>query len=258
MDGTTPFVQRSVNVPADRSPSISTDRAGAPELVHLRRPDGRLQVGLGPRSWLVQGWSPPTHPSATGDGPASGLVRALAGGGSWSAGGEARPPPYRVTGHGVLATRVRAHLAAAGGTESDDGVVVLVSAYAVPVGTARRADLEATPVLPVVAQTHRVVVGPWAGLAGGPCLHCLDLHRTDADPAWPALAAALDDPTAPSPPRHAEDVVGLVTALTVLLVGGLGRDGRDEAGLAYEVGAQRPHLVLRRWSAHPACPWHPG
>lgn len=273
MDGPTPSTHRPLSDPLVRSATPGSDRAGAPgsdraeapgsdraqapALVHLRRPDGRLQVGLGPRAWLVQGW-PSTRSSAAGEAAASGLVRALAGAGGTSAGVGASLPPYRVVGHGVLAHRVRTHLAV-GGAESDDGVVVLVSAYAVPVGTARQPDLAAAPVLPVVAQTHRVVIGPWAGLGRGPCLHCLDLHRTDADPAWPALAAALDDPaTCPPPPRHTEDVVGLVTALTGLLLGGFRRDGRDEPGLAYEVGAQRPHLVLRRWSTHPACPWHRG
>lgn len=238
--------------PTPSEPSAATP---SPEPVSLRRPDGRLQVGLGPRAWLVQGWSPG---SPSGEGPASGLVRALAGGTQGPVGGQTPFPPYRVLGHGPLARQVRAHLASAGRSESDDGVAVLVCGYAVPVGTARRADLVATPVLPVVAQTHRVVVGPWVGLAGGPCLHCLDLHRTELDPTWPFLAAALDDPTVAPPPWPVEDVVGLVTALTGLLVGGLGRDGRDEHGLAYEVGAQRPHVVLRRWPAHPACPWHRG
>ena len=179
---------------SDRAEAPGSDRAQAPALVHLRRPDGRLQVGLGPRAWLVQGW-PSTRSSAAGEAAASGLVRALAGAGGTSAGVGASLPPYRVVGHGVLAHRVRTHLAV-GGAESDDGVVVLVSAYAVPVGTARQPDLAAAPVLPVVAQTHRVVIGPWAGLGRGPCLHCLDLHRTDGDPAWPTLAAALD------PRRH--------------------------------------------------------
>lgn len=226
-------------------------------LVHLRRPDGRLQVGLGPRSWLVDGWSPSSCGPAAGDGAASGLLRALTGeSGSAGGGGGVR---CRVLGHGELAARVRAHLAGPEGPEAADGPVVLVSAYTVPVGTARRPDLTAVPVLPVVAQTHRVVVGPWAGLPAGPCLHCLDLHRTDGDAGWPSLAAALDDPTTcPSPPRHAEEVLGLVTALTGLLVGGLRRDGPAEPGLGYEVGEQWPHLVLRRWPAHPTCPWHRG
>lgn len=256
-------------------PTRSEPRSASPSLepVRLRRPDGRLQVGLGPWAWLVQGWSPgwgeggregesgcegEGERAGEGEGLASGLVRALAGSTPGSADGGAPLPAYRVIGHGPLARQVRAHLASAGAGESDDGVVVLVCGYAVPIGTARRADLAGTPVLPVVAQTHRVVVGPWVGLVGGPCLHCLDLHRTDADPGWPSLVAALDDPTIGPPPRPAEDVIGLVTALTGLLVSRLRRDGRDERGLAYEVGVQHPHLVLRRWPVHPACPWHRG
>lgn len=230
--------------------------SAVPGVVHLIRPDDRLQVGLGPRAWLVQGWTPA---SPTETDPASSLVLALAGGRSGRAARPGPGRPCRVIGHGDLAAALRAHLATATDPGSDDDVVVLVSAYAVPVGTARRPDLAGAPVLPVVAQPSRVVVGPWTGLAGGPCLHCLDLHRTDVDPAWPLLAAALDDPMAsPPPPGPGDDVLGLVTALTGLLVAGLGRDGRDELGLAYEVGSSRPHLVLRRWPAHPACPWHPG
>jgi ThiF family len=35
------------------------------------------------------------------------------------------------------------------------------------------------------------VVGPLVPPTGSPCLNCLDLHRTDRDPAWPKLAAQL-------------------------------------------------------------------
>ncbi|WP_131105406.1 hypothetical protein [Ornithinimicrobium sufpigmenti] len=249
-------------IPSPRRLPVSTgERAGAvgdppsagSGMVHLRRPDGRLQVGVGPRSWLVQGWSPASSPAT---GPASLLVQALSGQGPRRE--EATARPCRVVGHGELATEVRRHLQPAADPVPTGGPVVLVSAYAVPVGTARRPDLAGVPVLPVVAQSSRVVVGPWTGRPSGPCLHCLDLHRTDADPAWPALAAALDDPvTCPPAPLHPADVRALVSALTGLLVNGLGSDGRDEEGLAYEVGAQRPHLVLRRWPVHAACPWHP-
>ncbi|QFG69170.1 hypothetical protein [Ornithinimicrobium pratense] len=225
-------------------------------VAHLRRPDGQLQVGVGPRSWVVHGWSPASSPAAS---PASLLVRALSGDRPWPPGPPALARPCRVVGHGELAVEMRRHLGSAADPGAAGGPVVLVTAYAVPVGTARRPDLVSTPVLPVVAQSSRVVVGPWTGLRTGPCLHCLDLHRVDADPAWPALAAALDDPvTCPPPPRHGADVMALVTALAGLLVDGLRCDGRDADGLAYEVGAQRPHLVLRRWPTHAACPWHPG
>lgn len=220
-----------------------------PEAARLTRPDGRLQVGVGAQAWLVEGWSP--DPTSSQD-PATALLCGLAGS------GPARGlPPYRVSGHGELAAELREGLASTLGEPAQDGVVVLVSDYAVPVGTARRPDLVAAPVLPVVAQTSRVVLGPWTGLAGGPCLHCLDLHRHDHDPGWPLLAAALDDPvTSLVPPRHGCGVVALVRALAAVLVAGVRRDGRGTHALAYEVGRDQPHLVTRRWPAHPACPWH--
>ena len=220
-----------------------------PEVVHLARPDGRWQVGLGARAWLVQGWAPGSRSAA---GPAASLVQGLVGRPT-----DQRALPYQVQGQGELATELREELGHSLGKESPDGLVVLVSHYAVPVGTARRPDLVSRPVLPVTAQSDRVVLGPWTGLPGAPCLHCLDLHRTDRDPDWPFLAAALDDPlTSPVPPRQEQGVLGIVRALTTLLVSGARGDGRDEHGLAYEVGAGRPHLVTRRWTRHPACPWH--
>lgn len=51
--------------------------------------------------------------------------------------------------------------------------------------------------LPVVYDERTVMIGPVVA-AGPPCLHCLDLHRHDHDPSWPArrggLLAAGGDP----------------------------------------------------------------
>ena len=47
------------------------------------------------------------------------------------------------------------------------------------------------PHLPVVLSDTGVVVGPMIEPGAGPCLLCLELHRRDADPAWPALATQL-------------------------------------------------------------------
>ncbi|MFT3714379.1 MAG: hypothetical protein QM774_00095 [Gordonia sp. (in: high G+C Gram-positive bacteria)] len=48
-----------------------------------------------------------------------------------------------------------------------------------------------TPHLPVVVRDGIGVIGPLVlpGMTG--CLRCADLHRSDADPEWPALAARL-------------------------------------------------------------------
>lgn len=47
------------------------------------------------------------------------------------------------------------------------------------------------PHLSVVIREADVLVGPFVVPGRTPCLRCLDLHRTDADPAWPMLADQL-------------------------------------------------------------------
>lgn len=224
-------------------------------------PDGRVQVGIGPGAWILSGWPE--------DEPRGDLARFLE---------ELGSPPARhaaltgaeVVGEGPLADRIRSALAVpvdpgsdprprpsphrVGSVEGDP--VVLVRDYLVPVGTARRPDLVGRAVLPVVAQTARIVVGPWTAtsIEGSPCLHCLDLHRRDRSAQWPTVAAALDDPlTALHPPRHDSPVVDIACALAVLL--SRHPDARP-TGLAHEVGPAPPHVVTRRWERHPACPWH--
>ena len=54
--------------------------------------------------------------------------------------------------------------------------------------------------LAVTVRDGTVVVGPLVRPGRTPCLNCLDLHRRDRDPAWPAIAAQLQTtpPTRPS------------------------------------------------------------
>lgn len=47
------------------------------------------------------------------------------------------------------------------------------------------------PHLPIVFGDTGVTIGPFIEPGAGPCLYCLELHRTDADPAWPALASQV-------------------------------------------------------------------
>lgn len=250
------------------------------EMVHstpqhwLRRPDGRVQVGLGPRAWVVEGLNDATER----DGPASQLVQHLERAAH-------RPAPtaqtsFQVVGSGQVANAVRGLVApsavpvpsepARSSTAGEPprvldlsdlrehgcapGPVVLVSPYLVPLGSGRHPCLAGRAVLPVVPQTGRVVVGPWVDQEQGPCLHCLDLHRCDRDPQWPRLAAALDDPlTAPLPPWQPPQVLAVVGALVALLTSSA---RRPSPGLSHEVGPEPPHVVTRRWPAHPRCPWH--
>lgn len=47
------------------------------------------------------------------------------------------------------------------------------------------------PHLPIVFGDRTVRVGPLIEPGLGPCLYCLERFRTDADPAWPAIASQL-------------------------------------------------------------------
>ena len=213
-------------------------------------PDGSLQAGLGPGAWLVRSASDAGEEALE-------LIDRLG----------ATPPPrapsltVEVQGTGELAESLRRSLGPDARTAEDrgpsGGAVVLVCSYLVPIGAAGRPSLTGRPVLPVVSQTGRVVVGPWTGLDDGPCLHCLDLHRRDRNACWPSIATALDDPlTALHPPRHTTPVLETVRALTVLLLTSGGRGVTP--GLAHEVGPRPPHVVTRRWARHADCPWHSG
>ena len=97
------------------------------------------------------------------------------------------------------------------------------------------------------------VVGPLVVPGVTSCLRCADLHRRDADPRWPALAAQL---TATEPPPSGATVTCLLTVATAA-----------QQVLAYLDGSAGPATVdatvelrppdlrprIRRWPPHPAC-----
>ncbi len=96
------------------------------------------------------------------------------------------------------------------------------------------------------------VVGPLVPPAGSPCLNCLDLHRRDRDPAWPALAAQL------STGQEAFQPCAVTTALVAV---GYAADEvltYLDGGTPQTVGATveitGPGRERRRtWPPHPRC-----
>ncbi|GEK23575.1 thiamine biosynthesis protein ThiF [Cellulomonas xylanilytica] len=105
--------------------------------------------------------------------------------------------------------------------------------------------------LGVVVREADTVVGPFVVPGAGPCLRCLDLHRADADPSWPAVAAQL----------HAGGVAdesGQVAAVcaglgTAAVLAHLDRVPGLAPGTTFEVAL--PDAVPRRrtWAVHPEC-----
>jgi hypothetical protein len=110
-----------------------------------------------------------------------------------------RPPApagrVLVTGDGPLAVMVAALLREAGAlARSDDtmpAIAVLVADWVVGPDDAARWLRRDITHLPIVLTDSSADIGPFIEPGGGPCVYCLHLARTDADPAWPAVATQL-------------------------------------------------------------------
>ena len=104
-----------------------------------------------------------------------------------------------VLGDGPISTSLAALLHDAGRLARPDdtksrrrpALVVLVAPWVVGPEDAQHWLRRDVPHLPVVASDRSVTVGPFVEPGSGPCLYCGYLTRSDADPAWPAIAAQL-------------------------------------------------------------------
>ncbi|MEV7351782.1 TOMM precursor leader peptide-binding protein [Micromonospora chalcea] len=95
------------------------------------------------------------------------------------------------------------------------------------------------------------VIGPLVRPPVGPCLRCLDLHRGDRDPDWPALAAQLaadrGERACAATTRLAAAAFATAEALAQL-------DGGHPETLGGAVEVAAPGRVRhRRWPPHPSC-----
>lgn len=100
------------------------------------------------------------------------------------------------------------HATAAGAPAGVD-LVVLADSLAADPRLVRDLQGAGVPHLPVRVRDGTGVVGPLVIPGLSSCLTCADLHRTDRDPAWPALAAQL------------REVVGTADRPTLLATAGL-------------------------------------
>ena len=110
---------------------------------------------------------------------------------------------------------------------------------------------EDVPHLLVVVREVDVVVGPLVTPGRGPCGRCVELHRTDADDRWPALATQLLG----TPPRGVETCSALLAAATAVGQVLAHVDGRPvaTAGTSLVLDPRRPVPRTRQWPVHPEC-----
>lgn len=138
------------------------------------------------------------------------------------------------------------------------GLVVLPSTGTHGTADARFWQEAGVPTLPVVIDGVRARVGPLLGGPGMPCPTCVELRRSDRDPAWPTLLAQLEPARTLVPPTvEAESTIGrLAVAMSVAVVHAV-LDGRPPPlGVSIEVALPLPRTVVRHWPVHPRCPRH--
>jgi hypothetical protein len=109
------------------------------------------------------------------------------------------------------------------------------------------------PHLPAGVDGQHAVVGPLVLPGQTSCLRCADLHRTDRDPAWPALAVQLGA----RPRRRVNSDVALCLATVGVAVGQALAylDRQQPATIEASLEWQLPDWRLRRrsWPVHHGC-----
>jgi hypothetical protein len=110
--------------------------------------------------------------------------------------------------------------------------------------------------LAVALRDGTAVVGPLVPPAGSPCLNCLDLHRRERDPAWPAIAAQLaaeaTSPVEVVEPCAATTLLAATAFATAEVLAYLDGGAPDTVGATIEIAAAGQHR-RRTWLPHRDC-----
>lgn len=187
---------------------------------------------------------------------------------------QTRSASIRIHGRGPLSdllagalrcsgTRVRrSNLSHAGVRPGSTDLVVLSDYLVTDPQVVRDLHDARVPHLPVRIRDGSGLVGPLVIPGLTSCLHCADLHRSDRDAAWPAVAAQL---------RHAvgsaDRATMLATAALALnevnrVIDAVHRNAGDTrlAGeppptldTTLELDVRTGSTISRRWSRHPHC-----
>jgi bacteriocin biosynthesis cyclodehydratase domain-containing protein len=185
----------------------------------------------------------------------------------------ARSASIRIHGRGPLSDLLASALRCSGArikhsslrhaavTAETTDLVVLSDALVSDPRMLRELHAARIPHLPVRVRDGGGLVGPLVLPGVTSCLRCADLHRSDRDAGWPAVAAQL------------RDTVGTADRATVLATAALALNQVDRVIAAVRGGVtvdRAPHppstldttlefdvstgaTVARRWSRHPRC-----
>ena len=224
------------------APRVVLEEVGAGE----ERLIAALRSGISP-----SGWSMLARDAGLTEHRASGLLGALAP--LLSVPAAIASGRVLVLGDGPVAANLAALLQDAGRLARPDerrpALVALVAAWVVGPEDAQHWLRRDVPHLPIVSSDRSVVIGPFVEPGSGPCLYCTQLARTDADPAWPAIAAQLWG--RPSPRQSALTVNAVATFTARRIVARL-QSGPSEAR-AWRLTDEGGTISVVRQVRHPRC-----
>lgn len=140
-------------------------------------------------------------------------------------------------------------------------LVVLADALVTDPRVLRDLHTARVPHLPVRVRDGAGLIGPLVIPGLTSCLACADLHRSDRDAAWPALAAQLRHAVATADRATVLGTAALALHQVDLVLRAMRADPDSEepapapitldTTVEFDVGTGS--VVTRRWSRHPAC-----
>lgn len=166
------------------------------------------------------------------------------------------PRDVVVTGVGPTADRIRYVLDERGMLLRDADeherphLAILVAHFVVdPADRARWLSLD-VPHVPVLLGDRAARLGPVIEPGHTPCLQCLELHRRDDDPVWPAMAAQLWGRAASvDTPIFAGELVSQVMRLVERRL----EKGASAIANSVTVEAASGYRTTTAWQLHPEC-----
>lgn len=185
------------------------------------------------------------------------VLAALEEAGLLDTGSPAKGATVAVLGAGHLALSITSLLAESGVRLAHHADLVVLAATLVPDPTVVSGLMASrTPHLTVRVREGVGIVGPLVLPGRTSCLNCADLHRTDHDPAWPAIAAQLVGKPASTDVLFASGTAAL--AVVQILESLIFVRGRDLApppvlNATVELDLVAGVAERRSWYPHPDC-----
>lgn len=169
-------------------------------------------------------------------------------------------PTVSLLGRGTIVGILRAQAHRCGmrvlpASEQGVDITVLLASPAIAMHDAQEWAGSNRAHLPVVVRPGYASIGPLVARRGGPCLHCLDLARTDRDPDWPSVLGSMASRSlGTGPPISSNsEVTSAVAALTTMILRAHAEGLQVPEGVAWDLHPPSPVVTAHRWERHPRC-----